>query len=100
MSTKTKSTLRLLLDTIVDAVMRVDDQYEKEGLDFPSLNDPFDPADPASTLLFKPEVAADIALVVAATEQLSVTMRPPSSVIMDAAFSVRSLDICSKLSRA
>jgi hypothetical protein len=87
-STKSKSTLRLLAETILNAVTRVEDQFEKAGLDFPSLNDPFDPTHPASGLIFKPEIAADVALVVAATEQLAVTIRHPVSTSYDAAMSV------------
>jgi hypothetical protein len=92
-SVKTKSTLRLLAETILNAVTRVEDQFEKAGLDFPSLEDPFDPSHPTSDLIFKPEVAADVALVVAATEQLAVSIRHPISTSLDAAMSVS----CSKM---
>jgi hypothetical protein len=92
-NTKPKSTLRLLAETILDAVSRVEDHFDNAGLDFPSLDDPFNPTHPTTALLFRSEVAADIDIVVGATEQLSVTISPPMRVILEAAVSVNLLQM-------
>ena len=85
MATKPKSMLRLLVDTISSAVTGIDDQFEEAGLDFPSLHDPFDDKHPSTALLFDPDVAANVAVIVCATstEQLSVSVRSPTTVLLE-----------------
>ena len=80
--------LRLLVDTISSAVTAIDDRFEEAGLDFPSLHDPFDDKHPSTALLFDPDVAANVAVIVCATEQLSVSVRSPTTVLLETSIAV------------
>ena len=83
-----QSPIRILAETILYAVSRIEDQFEAAGLEFPSLTDPFDPLDPTTALLFSPEVATNGALICGAAEQLLVSVRPPPLVMTENAIAV------------
>lgn len=83
-----KSPLRVLSDIISDAVTKVDEQYAAANLEFPSLEETFDPKDPANTLLSNLNVTQNISLVVAAAEQLVASIRHPNWTTWDAALMV------------
>lgn len=85
---KPKSTLIQLAETILEATSRIDSQFEAAGLKVPSLSEPFNPADPATPLLFHPNVAADVALVSGAAEQLIACIKPPPLSVFELALSV------------
>jgi hypothetical protein len=83
-----KSSLRLLAETILDAVSIIDGRFEGAGLECPSLSDPFNPMNPATALLFHPDIAAQGSLIYAAADQLLASVRPPPLVMMDSALAV------------
>jgi hypothetical protein len=89
-----KSSLRVLADIISDAVDRIDNEYAAAHLDFPSLNELFDPKDPANVFLADAQVIKNTSLVVAAAEQLVATIRPPVIVAGDLGLVVR---LCERL---
>lgn len=82
------TTLRTLIDILSAAVGKIEDQYAAAGLELPSLNDPFDMSKPGDAMLFSPDVARQASVVVAAAEQLSVTVRPPQFVLLESTLSV------------
>ena len=86
-----QSPIRLLAEQILSAVSRIEDQFEAAGLEFPSLADPFNPLDPTTALLFSPEVAANSALICGAAEQLVVSVRPPSLIVLENTLAVSDL---------
>lgn len=88
-----QSPLRLLAETILSAVSHIDAQFEAAGLEFPSLNEPFNPFDPTTGLLFHPEVSTNGAVIIAAAEQLLVSVRPPPLVVLENAIAVSGLDL-------
>lgn len=90
----TKSTLRLLATLISDAVDQIESDYSSAGLEFPSLDDPFDPTQASNNLLFSSKISQQAAIIVGAAEQLSVTVRPPQNVIFETAFGVSFLIPC------
>jgi hypothetical protein len=78
-----KSPLRVLSDLISEAVTLIDEQYTAASLEFPPLDDFFNPEHPASKLLSHPSVTKHVAIIVAAAEQLSVSVRTPQGVVFD-----------------
>jgi hypothetical protein len=58
-------------------------------LDFPSLDDPYDPASPVEALLSSPAVVRATKLIVASTGQLSAIVQRPFLTICDASMGVR-----------
>jgi hypothetical protein len=82
--------LRLLAETILTAITSIESQFGAAGLEFPSLNDSFDPTHPTTGLLFHPDVVANTAIVSAAAGQLLATVRPPQVTMMETTISVRS----------
>jgi hypothetical protein len=95
MVSKPKSMLRLLADAISDAVTVIEDRFEAAGLDFPSLHDPSDANHPSTALLFEPDVATNVAIIVGATEQLSVSVRPPAIVVLETILAVGLIHVAS-----
>jgi hypothetical protein len=87
-----KSPLRILSDLISEAVTHIDEQYTAASLEFPSLDVSFDAEQPASKLMSHPHIAKHVAIIVAATEQLSVSVRSPQRVVID-----NSTSVCSYL---
>jgi len=60
----------------------------RTSLDFPSLEEPYDPLSPAEALLSHPNVVRATKLIVSATGQLAATVQRPFLTICDAAMSV------------
>jgi hypothetical protein len=60
----------------------------QKPLDFPSLDDPFDPKSPAETLLSNPSVVRATKLLVASTGQLAAQVQRPFLTICDASMGV------------
>ncbi|KAJ7149189.1 O-methyltransferase [Mycena crocata] len=71
------TTLRLLASIITDALHSVELVYQKAGLSFPSLDDPFDPGNQAEALRQDKTVAAAVNNIVAAAAQISATVSDP-----------------------
>ena len=89
MSTPTKiSPLRHLVNTLSDAVARIDEKYESANLEFPALDKPFDEKHSACRLLSDPDVVPLSSVIVAAADQLIASSRHPMQAILDMAHSV------------
>lgn len=91
----TKSPLRTLVDILSDAVNHIESQYAAAGLKMPSLDAAFDSANLACTFLSHPDVIEQASVVVAAAEQLAVSVRPPRMVILENVLAVSFLVCCS-----
>ena len=65
-----------------------DEQLKKIPLDFPSLDEPYDPLSPAEALLSHPTVVRATKLIVAATGQLAAAVQRPFLTICDATMGV------------
>jgi len=90
MSTSAKlSPLRHLVNILSDAVTRIDEKYASANLEFPTLDRPFNEEDPAWQLLSDHNLAPLASIVVAAADQLVVSVRPPAVAVVDMAQSVR-----------
>ena len=97
MSTSTKiSPFRHLVNILSDAVTRIDEKYASANLEFPTLDKPFQEEDPGCKLLSDPDIVPLASVIVAAADQLIVSVRPPAQAILDMAQSVRTL-VCSSL---
>ena len=59
------------------------------GLDFPSLDTPFDPTSPSEALTSHPTVMAAISRIIAAAGQLSASVQTPFLTLCDATMGVR-----------
>ncbi|KAG7098349.1 hypothetical protein E1B28_000308 [Marasmius oreades] len=81
------SCLRQLADLISASVDTIDSHFSRNDLNFPSLNDPFNPASPAEALLRNPDLVKHIMTAVSACSQLIATINMPMSSLADAAFS-------------
>lgn len=84
------SPLRALANIISEAVAQIDFHYTAAQLQFPLLEDVFNPTDPSNLLLANPEVIRNMSFIVAAAEQLVATVRPPAMVACDMALVVSS----------
>ncbi|KAF7358294.1 hypothetical protein MVEN_00878700 [Mycena venus] len=71
------ATLRRLAAILTDALDSVDSVYQKAGLNFPSLDEPFDPKNEAEALRQDKAVAAAVNNIMAATAQISATVCDP-----------------------
>ena len=65
-----------------------DEELNKTPLDFPSLDEPYDPLSPAEALLSHPDVVCATKLIVSATGQLAATVQRPFLTICDATMGV------------
>jgi hypothetical protein len=81
-STKT-SPLRQLADLISSKVSEIEAIFEKQGLDYPGLDNPFVPGSPSELAALAPDVAQCTALVVAACGQLSTTLNGPGATLFN-----------------
>ncbi|KAF9264075.1 O-methyltransferase [Marasmius fiardii PR-910] len=81
------STLRQLADLISVSVDAIDARFSKNGLTFPSLNDPFNPVSPAEALLRSPDLVKHIMTAVSACSQLTATVNMPMSLLGDVGLS-------------
>ncbi|KAJ6548615.1 O-methyltransferase [Mycena capillaripes] len=77
------ATLRLLANIITESLDSVELVYQKAGLNFPSLDEPFNPSDPAETLRQEKEVAASVNNIMAAAAQISTTVCDPMRVAVN-----------------
>lgn len=66
-----------------------DEEANRAPLDFPSLDEPYDPLSPAEALLSHPAVVHATKLIVSATGQLAATVQRPFLTICDATMGVR-----------
>ncbi|KAJ7658710.1 hypothetical protein DFH06DRAFT_1407161 [Mycena polygramma] len=78
-----KSHLRRLGELILDSIDAIEARLDAEGVDFPSLVDPFKPSNKAESVLLDAEVLAATSHIVAAASQLIVMVRSPVQTIMD-----------------
>ncbi|KAJ7115443.1 O-methyltransferase [Mycena epipterygia] len=76
-------TLRLLANVITDAVNTMERVYGKAGMSLPSLDEPFNPQDPAEALRQDAEVSAAVKNIVAASAQISATVCDPVRVAIN-----------------
>jgi hypothetical protein len=88
--TMSKSPLRVLADILSDAVDRIDSQYSAANLSFPTLDDPFDPEQPADILLGHQAVVEQAKIVVGVADQLCAMVTNPSSGLMEVGMAVSS----------
>ena len=65
-----------------------DDKPSRAPLDFPSLDEPYDPLSPAEALLSHPTVVRATKLIISATGQLAATVQRPFLTICDATMGV------------
>lgn len=66
-----------------------DEEIPRTPLDFPSLDEPYDPLSPAEALLSHPTVVHATKLLVSATGQLAASVQRPFLTICDATMGVR-----------
>ncbi|KAJ7876529.1 O-methyltransferase [Mycena olivaceomarginata] len=79
------STLRLLANIINDAVSTMERVYTQTGVLLPSLDDPFNPDDPAESLRQDKEVFTAVKNIRAAAAQISATVCDPARVVLNTA---------------
>ena len=91
-STKT-SPIRQLVEIISSKVSEIEAIFEKQGLDYPNLDEPFvfGQQEIAATA---PDVSQYTALVVAACNQLSTTLSAPASTLLSISAGVSHHSIC------
>lgn len=82
------SSLRKLLAAISESIERIEDAYAGAGVEFPSLDAPFDPTQLSSTLLFRPDIVHEATVILGATEQLATAVRSPQTFVLETAFGV------------
>jgi hypothetical protein len=84
MSPAKVSPLRQLADIVSSSVDKIDAHFDALGLDYPSLDIPWDPTSPSELASMSPEVVQASMLVVSACAQLSATVHNPSLTLFDA----------------
>ncbi|KAF7349633.1 hypothetical protein MSAN_01689400 [Mycena sanguinolenta] len=72
------STLRRLANIINEAIDDIERVYAEADIPFPSLDAPFNPADPAEALLQNPTLEGATLNIIAAAAQLSATVASPA----------------------
>lgn len=77
------SPLRQLVDIISASVAQIDAIFDKAGLEYPSLDAPFDPASLSEQLSMAPEVMQASVLAVAACAQLGAAVKIPALTLYD-----------------
>ncbi|KAJ7605435.1 S-adenosyl-L-methionine-dependent methyltransferase [Mycena polygramma] len=82
------STLRRLASIIMDSVTTMEDVYERTGMPLPSLDEPFNPQDPAEALRQDPEVSNAVKNIVAAAAQISATFHLSSYLLAASDFNI------------
>jgi hypothetical protein len=90
------STLRLLANIINDAVSTMERVYTQTGVLLPSLDDPFNPDDPAESLRQDKEVFTAVKNIRAAAAQISATVCDPARVVLNTANAVGPLAFTSQ----
>nr|GAT61031.1 predicted protein [Mycena chlorophos] len=84
MATDGLTTMRALAKIINESLDTVEAAYSKAGVTVPSLDAPFDPANPAEKVREEPAVATAFLNIMAATSQLGATVRAPAASVLDA----------------
>lgn len=83
MTASTKiSSLRNLVNILSDTVTRIEEKYSSAGLEFPTLDKPFDENDPACQLMSDPDVFPLSSIIVAAADQLMASARHPVQTVV------------------
>ncbi|KAJ7175152.1 O-methyltransferase [Mycena crocata] len=77
MSSPDLPTLRRLANIINESLHKMEGAYASAKQPLPSLDKPFDPADPAEALQADPVVSAAVMNIIAATAQMSATVAKP-----------------------
>lgn len=90
------STLRLLANIINDAVSTMERVYTQTGVLLPSLDDPFNPDDPAESLREDKEVFTAVKNIRAAAAQISATVCDPARVVLNTSNAVGPLAVTSQ----
>ena len=85
---KEKSPLRLLGDIISHSIDRIESQLAEASVNFPSINEPYDPTSKAEMALLNPAILHATSLIVAAATQLLATVRHPANTTIDDALAV------------
>ncbi|KAF9494776.1 hypothetical protein BDN71DRAFT_1507447 [Pleurotus eryngii] len=80
---KRVSPLRQLADIISASVAQIDAAFDESGIDYPSLDAPFNPTSPSEQLSMSPEVIQASMLAVAACAQLGATVKVPALTLYD-----------------
>ncbi|KAF7358237.1 hypothetical protein MVEN_00872500 [Mycena venus] len=83
MSTTGLLTLRRLSGIITESLDTIEQVYAHAKLPLPSLNAPFDPADPAEAVRQDPVVMTEILNIMAATSQMSATLCNPAAAVVN-----------------
>ncbi len=86
---KRVSPLRQLADIISASVTQIDAVFDKAGVEYPSLDAPFDPTSPSEQLFMAPEVIQASVLAVAACAQLGAAVKIPALTLYDIVGGVR-----------
>lgn len=76
------SPLRNLVNILSDTVARVEEKFTSAGLEFPTLDKPFDGKDPAYQLLSSTDIVPLSSIIVAASEQMIASVRHPSQTVI------------------
>lgn len=79
----TFAALRQLLRVLNDAVDTLEEELKPQGLDFPPLDAPYDPASPVEAALSSEAAMKATELIVAAASQLCAAVRPPGITILE-----------------
>ncbi|EJD35088.1 S-adenosyl-L-methionine-dependent methyltransferase [Auricularia subglabra TFB-10046 SS5] len=79
----TFSALRQLLKVLSEAVDALESELQPHGVDFPALNEPYDPTSRAETALGSDAAVKAAELIVAASAQLCATVRPPAMIVLE-----------------
>ena len=87
------SPLRRLVNILSDAVTQIDEKYASAGLEFPTLDEPFNEKNPACLLLSDPNVVPLSSVIVAAADQLIASARHPMQAVLDIAQFVSTLSM-------
>ncbi|KAJ7479885.1 O-methyltransferase [Mycena latifolia] len=93
------SALRQLSDIISQAVSQIEADYAKASVPVPSLDEPFNPANPAEAVGMDPSVVFASSLVIAAAAQLSATVSNPVLAIINDSLSYH-LSSCLRVAAA
>ncbi|KAF7343087.1 hypothetical protein MVEN_01739100 [Mycena venus] len=76
-------TLRRLANIIADSVATMEHVYEDAGMPLPSLDEPFNPKDPAEALRQDPKVSDAVKNLIAAAAQITATVCDPMRVAVN-----------------
>ncbi|GJJ11788.1 hypothetical protein Clacol_006026 [Clathrus columnatus] len=81
------ATLKQLSKIISDSIESVEKRCNTLGYDYPSLDKPFNPADPAESLTVDPIIIENVMILIAASNQIVSTTRLPAMTLFDMSMS-------------